>query len=302
MKATMDITDRNERFLIRCMNSAGTYPRVPLAFDGAYYSGCNDYGPVYTVVRDVPDFEDEYTELLWGRPSEIRLWASLLLSVPEGEGMVCIYPNNDPLTLDFAECVTQDFTSEEFSNQVAELVGQGRAFQSQPPPIFQSRQWNAETVKDQRVLFFRIPTWHRLLIRGLSTLLKSQMLWQHPIFQQEAVLLLYISLEASLELIRENIVGTVEQPGSYQQAFNYISKTLRYGKPLAEFFKECCYENRIIIVHPNSRFGSYSAPPLCADDFYDTYGTVVTMYRHLLIGADRPRQWNVSWSDADAPT
>ena len=52
---------------------------------------------------------------------------------------------------------------------------------------------------------------------------------------------------------------------------------------MSEYIKEQ-YEKWIETKHPVSKYGSGWAPSLFADDIMDTYGTLISIYRHIVLG------------------
>jgi hypothetical protein len=95
-------------------------------------------------------------------------------------------------------------------------------------------------------------------------------------------------MEAALRVLRAALGDHFGREFSFTETHAYIADAIHLGDPLSQYLQDC-WENRVMLVHPESRRGSYSIPPLLADDFYETYGALVTLYRFILIGEDRPR-------------
>lgn len=123
-----------------------------------------------------------------------------------------------------------------------------------------------------------------LLIRGLSALIKSQMLQRHPLFLEEAILTLFVSLEASFRLVLRKLkTDGIKEPTS-RDAHNFIDETFNNNKFGSGKYFEIYYERRIKSMHPESRFGVYPHAPLMADDFYDLYDDLLDVFTYLICG------------------
>jgi hypothetical protein len=125
------------------------------------------------------------------------------------------------------------------------------------------------------------------LVRGLVCLLKSQMLFDHWQFGEEAALAVFTAMESALSALRGRIAAHTQSSASFEDVYRVIESRVRYGAALSDYFKSC-WDKRIILAHPENRFGADPIPFLYADDFYETYAALVSMYRLLLIAEDRP--------------
>jgi len=106
-------------------------------------------------------------------------------------------------------------------------------------------------------------------------------------FGEEAVMNIQISREASLEMIREHLLAEGQVNPSFRDAHAYLAKNFTSGQGLADYFE---HEHNVWTAtkHPNSAFGPIWLPPLLADDFYETYECLGSVYRHLLSGEPEP--------------
>jgi hypothetical protein len=132
-------------------------------------------------------------------------------------------------------------------------------------------------------LYRTIDVEDHLLIRGLGSLLKGAMLRCHREFMEHACMALWVSLEASFRLV----LREMKKDG-------YVNPSARdAGKLLDDIFDseyesdgyfEDFYEERIKTMHPESRFGTYPAPPLNYDEYSQLEASLRTVYELLITG------------------
>ncbi|HEX6036524.1 hypothetical protein [Longimicrobium sp.] len=122
-----------------------------------------------------------------------------------------------------------------------------------------------------------------LIIRGLSRLIAANHLVSYAVFFEESAVTGYISLEAALECLRQDLENTTGSSASLKDVFQIIRETFPTGESFAEVL-QTDYENRIMMIHPNSRFGEYWAPPVHADEAYELLDSLVHLYRYILLG------------------
>jgi hypothetical protein len=122
-----------------------------------------------------------------------------------------------------------------------------------------------------------------LLIRGLSKFLAANHLLRYAATFEEGGTAGMIALEAALELMRRQVSQQLGRIASYGEVFDDIEQTSVDGWELVHGLREV-YDARILLVHPNSRFGPYWTPPLQADDCYGTVNMGTYMYRRILLG------------------
>lgn len=137
----------------------------------------------------------------------------------------------------------------------------------------------------QHQLFDSIDPGNALLIRSLYALLKSQHLARYAegLFFEEATMNVQIAREGALELLRDKIAVSGRRRPSEKDAFAYLRQEFRYGKPLADFLDDQ-RQRWVKTKHPRSELGIFWAPPLEADDFFETYEALVSIFRHVLTG------------------
>lgn len=230
---------------------------------------------VVTIVKADPKHVGEYwPQLHWILPAEVRLLASIALALPEGRGALSFhpYPSSDRLSLPLALDLSRGDVVEHLRKKA----------QSASRDLFALRGAD-HILGDRRALFQNITVDDGILVRGLYCLLKSRHLMSHQQFAEEAFMNVQIAREAALELIRETMVKDGESLPSYAAAHDYIRVRFLLGGYLADYLED--QHNRWIYTrHPRSRHGTFWNPPLLADDFYETYEALVSVFRHLLLG------------------
>lgn len=257
---------------------SGFYPEYEFLRPRAYYYGSERDRLVFSVVRKQGSFSDEtLSEVQWADPSEIRLMGALLLSRKPDWGQFffeSVYFRTIPIHVRY----DVDLTHPEVRRA---LYSHARIFSKAPGSFF-----NIATQKDAfepewaEKLYDSISPQNRLLLRGISCLLRGGMLARRRTFMGDAALNAFVSLEALIYLIGRHLSGSKNI--KTDDAFAYLENNFSGGKGLVNYFKKC-YENRIKIVYPGNRFGDFLFPPLFADDFLDTQETLVEVYRDVIL-------------------
>lgn len=233
---------------------------------------------VFIVVRQDSTL-GPYPELAWLFREEVRILATIALSVPEGHGMIAFKPgpreslNVDPCTPLHIPALTNLAQR----NAKKLLAAQHLAAK------FELSSWAGYDEEFDDDLFDGIDLHNDLMVRGLYCLLKGARLMEERDFSEEAVMNIQIAREASLELIREQLMTEGNNNPSFADAHRYITENFVAGRHLADFFRRE-HDLWVTMKHPKSNFGPVWIPPLMADDFYDTYSGLVSVYRHLITG------------------
>lgn len=256
---------------------SNAYRREPFVHRDAVY--LTDPAYVAAVVRqDASNQGNIVSEMVWLYPEEVRLLATLALSVPEGHGMLRFSPlcrTHLPLP------GRADLSSEE---SLREIRRQALALaENQAVSPLEFRSWEMSGEKFQRALFERIDPADDLLVRGLHCLLKAGRLMGEAEFAQEAYMNVSIAREAALELIRDKLESAGVRSPSFRDAHEYVAANFRHGHYLAE---ELISQHDLWVEtkHPRSSFGPTWMPQLMADDLAETYESLISVYRHVLSG------------------
>ncbi|MGB8951353.1 MAG: hypothetical protein WCC06_01615 [Candidatus Aminicenantales bacterium] len=276
------MADPREGVFLRIYNPVVKYLEDQLLeADAAYVPGEE---AVFTVVKQHPPNwgEQNWPELAWVYPEEIRLLASVALLVPEGYGTLAFAPDGAQLRLNIGNKELANLKIIHRIEQLAILTAR-KTYGNKVRYSLRRAETSGETF--QRRLYNGIDTEDALLIRGLSCLLKSQHLLAIECrgFCEDAFINVQIAREGAIQLIRRIIKNSSGAPASYENAYEYIQQNFRKGEALAKYLREQ-YEKWIMAKHPECRWGIFWSPPLLADDFFETYEALVSIYRHIITG------------------
>ena len=286
------MTDKAEErtVLLRVMHPRGSYPGDYFLHPDAVF--ISEPKCVMSITRVEPrnrDLEGFGSELSWASVAEIHLWAAITLSIPEGSGVYHVYPTTWARYIDPLDLPSLDLSDDDCIQQFQEIGSELTVDRfSEVHFGAYTRRENDANSATRRKLYQALSSRNPLLIRGANCMLKSWMLWSHDVFGEEAALSVFIAMEAALDHLRLALGDQQRRELSYNDVHDYLSRTMHLGEPLSQYLR-MCWDNRVMLAHPNSKHGCYTIPPLSADDFYETYESLVTVYRFILLGEDRPR-------------
>lgn len=253
---------------------------------------------------------DYYSEMEWAHLDEIRLFASLLLSVVRERGFIRIYPF--PFSERISVSGNIDFANQGLVKKIKELLIEAIDAPDKQSPGYPAPQRNSyRYVSDiplppsnggpnycfckvgldyglQSKVYAAINKEDYLAIRGLSTLLKSIMLNTHYQFFEESIITLFIALEASFRMVLRELKQQGMKNPSSSDAMKYIHDAFYDIHRVKKYFEEY-YEGRIKTLHPESRFGIFPHAPLTQDDFYELKDDLLEVYTFLITGYVHPK-------------
>jgi len=289
----MDITDDNwnikEGILIRSYMPLGFYPKKALNLSNSAFVIDNHL--IFSVVRfEAVELEEYYIEREWIIPEEIQLLSALALAVEDDNGKVYAYPHPVAFKIkDEGYDLSDKDTLKEFRKAlIKRLKNEDNRFWHtvDPPPALGGPEYrfneNANDVERQIEIYNSIDLKDHLLIRGLGAFLKGDLLSVHHIFHTEACISLHIAMEATLQIILRRLRNTMQNP-SNKDASEYLGQAFQ-SKYIPENYFEDYYRDRIVAVHPSNRIGTFPEAPLAADDFYDLYDQLRSVYDFLVTG------------------
>ena len=255
----------------------GPYRAQPFLQPDAIYLASTDF-VVTAVWQDRSNQGGSVSEVGWLYPEEVRLLACLALSIPEGHGSLRFVPLErtslewpDALVLSANDAVRRVAIR---GRELAESLGLG---------AYELADWHTSGAEWERHVYEAIDPSNGLLVRGLHCLLKANRLAGEAEFAAEAYMNVSISREAALELIRERLRAEGNPSPSFDDAHAYVAANFLAGEHLADFLT---YQHELWVEtkHPNSAYGPVWIPQLMADDLYETYECLVSVYRHILSG------------------
>jgi len=290
----------SEGVVIRAYSPIGFYPEYTVnepdlifnKFDGIIFSAAK-YNFNY--------HDDFYSEVTWLLPSEVKLICSLMFSLDCGYGLIRPYPIN-LRTLKEVEggLDLTNFSHQEITKSLYELLGKhpfspDPKYFKTPNPFFRdfipfpkqgvklTYEYNENgKIKEFFRIYNNLDLKDHILFRGLSTLIKANMLFLHEAFLEEATVVLYISLEASYQLVKRKIQKEKGFKKITDQHFKEFFDKYdgKYSHPPG-YFKEY-YEDRVKTIHPKSRFGTIPIAPLLVDDFIHLQMDLIEIYKLLI--------------------
>ncbi len=263
---------------IRLLSNIGLYPRGHIAGkSGTYYLG--DQLSFIAVRTHENRAVKHHSDLTLLGLEEIWFLAAILLSMRPDHGVLKLYPGvarviNEPVNNDNLYEQAKQFASEladdRFSHCVPILGGAPYEISGQ-----------AINDKNFKQLLAKISIRDHLMLRGLSAILKADMLKAHREFEEEALSILYIAMEVAYQLTLRILRERGNPSPSALDAGEFLFATFPNEVAGMRFFEEF-YEDRIKTFHPESRFGTFAFPPATASDAYGLRAALIAMFQYLI--------------------
>lgn len=287
---------RKPAYAVRLFDPRGQYPAGQIAAPNALYWGASDLTFMATwsepwdwYGRDMP-----YTEMDWATPQELRLLASILMCECEHGPRTCFYPvHRFSMYLDAEDLNLQSPSiARRIKASIVErslrpdmMYGEGAILNCLEKDYSLFKKSKLE-ISRQPELFKAISTEDHLLLRGVGALLKADMLTRHYEFWEEAIVIAFIALGASFQMVlRELRTSSIVEPTS-RDAADWLHKTFNepFGlEPIERYFAEI-YDQRVMTLHPVSRLGVNPYAPLFHDDFTLLRRSIPSIFAYLLTG------------------
>lgn len=287
-------------YYVRLFRPIGWHPRVEIRQRDALFHADRDI--VFSVVRALPWLghqasHDSYTEMDHLHPQELRFLSSILLCEKRNDAPMRLYPH-----FEFNPRISRkrmDLRDVEVAKAVKRLI-----FETVNRPG--QNVWKIDGLEDfwgkydlveaEHFNFDRQTTyWKRVsakdytLLRGIGALIKSDMLACHHEFYEEAIIVSFIALEASLHLVLRALeCEGLDQPGPREAAmwlYENFDKPFGLDQPTVEKYFEDFYDRRIMTLHPISRFGENLYAPLMHDDYYHLRKSLREIFAYLVVGS-----------------
>jgi hypothetical protein len=268
---------RRQRFVMTLLgvgpSQSHEYPDVKFRAENALYVASPTL--VYTVVPWEEPNELGFSEIAWTGLGNVRLWGALAFSIVEGKGFYSFYP------IDARQLFFGTLEDEPRLHGIANRL----AARHRP----QSDLLHGVTPKEGeiRALYAALNQTDYVLLRGVSCYLKSHLFWGHPLFMEEMGINLYISLEAGLSVIRKRLSLQAGRTVSFAGVFDFVSKTFSHGDALADYWQDA-HDDRNALLHPANEFSPHVIQPMSADDIYELFEPMLSLYRYILLGGLPP--------------
>ena len=295
--------------IARILSPLGVYPADSVQFDnGSGYFAAHDLSfSLFPYLE--PDEDAPYSEVQWLYSEEVRIYMALMMAVDREVSYAAFYP------YPYAECFKcRDLA--QHPDEIIEVIKPllvKKLFEPdvQHPgfaaparnPYKHSTDITAPRISSGTSYDFRedgidydlaesiheaIDLSDGILMRGLTTFLRSGMLKSHYQFYEEGINNLFISLEATFRLIQRRLRQNGLVNPSAKDAATFIHDTFDEVERLEKYFEED-RELRNISFHPESKYGIFSSPPIAVDDFYFLFNALLEVYRFLLTGYIQPK-------------
>ena len=280
----------------------GQYPEGRLFTPNSFFSADKDlvFSVTYGGSWQALDEDVAYSEFDWASPEELRLLGSILLCEKRDEALVRFYPviyyspRIDAKNLDLSNHDTAIAVKElllETSHNPRSQSGDNILSECVigDYPLVSQDRYNL----DRLSLFWnRISVDNYVLMRGIYSLIKSEMLACHTEFWEEAIIVSYIALDASFHLVRRELTSNgTEDPTANDAArwlYDHFDKPFGLPEPTIEKYFQEFYEDRIKTLHPANRFGESPYSPIMHDDFSHLRRALREIFAYLVSGEHGP--------------
>lgn len=246
-----------------------------------------------------------YSEFDWGSPQELRLLGSLLLCEKRESCYMSFYPiiNYSPWldvsTLNLKEPglvtrvinllhSTTEIHEPAYGHDAVALCLAGGV--NLAPPS----QYNLDRL---HLFWRRIRPSNYVLMRGIRALIKADMLCHYREFWEEALLSIYVALDASFHLVMENLRSNGAINPTSHDAAVWLHKhfdapfNLRPPEEVERYFEQF-YAERIMALHPASRYGQAPFVPTMHDDVIHLRRSLREIFSYLISGFHSQDYWD----------
>lgn len=277
-------------FRVRLFNPRGQYPRGFCANEKSLYIADDEiaFSAVFAKPYDQLTSNFPYSEMDWATPQEVRFWASIVLCEDADGPKILMYPEHSTFALLNSQSL--DLRDADTQLELRRLVIDGvesTGETSAPRHLFE----NEVNLNRQIEFLSQIAETDHVLLRGITCLIKCDMLSRHYEFTEEAAIVGFIALEASFSLVVNRLKASGIANPSARDAGRWLDDT--FNRPLGldpgdrKYFEEL-YEQRVITMHPSSRYGDCPYAPLAVDDLFDLRRDLREVFAYLVSGGHGP--------------
>ncbi len=212
---------------------------------------------------------------------ETRLLGTLALSIPEGGRIIKYIPWRNGIIpqLSIGSDLSADNVIDSCVEYAMQLLASNNESNVNQYTLCNTPRSDSDT---ELKLYENIdPEWG-VLMRGLYTLLKSWMIIgiDSHLLMEEAFMNLQISREAAIDIIRDHLRYNENPKASIKDVYNYIRLNFKLGEHLVKDLEMQC-ESWIQTKHPINEFAEDYTPGLMADDVFEPYDALISIYRQV---------------------
>lgn len=263
---------------IRLLSDVGFYPRGQLQGSKGIYHLDDELGFV-AVITDEQRAHKYWSEVTFLAFEEIRFLSALLLSMRPDHGVLRIYPSgahviravpDGTMLLKHAKRLALKYRS-----AVSTPLSDGKPYQISGYQTIDNKRY--------KKLVAKISIRDHLLLRGLSAILKADMLEVHQEFREEAQSLRFVAMEVAFQLtLRALREKGVKNPSAFD-AGEFLYSNFP-NEPRGMKFFDDYYEDRTKTFHPHNRHGTFAFPPLSASHGYGLRAGLIFLFQFLITG------------------
>lgn len=244
---------------------------------------------MFTACRYIPAAKEReyYTEHDELADVEVRFLAAMVMAVGFDEGLVAPYPVSDSFALEYdGPLHDPDFLHAAEKALQTEIAGMRRLVTS--PPILANDgtpfEYHHQPLNQARLteIFSAIRRDDDLMMRGLHALLKSRMVAMHAEFAEEANYALYVALDALFSLVRRHLMKAGNPNPSSYDAQSLVHQLFNEKQSGLRFFEDF-YDDRIMTMHPDNRYGVFRHAPISHCDFHSLFEILRDVYREFVL-------------------
>lgn len=274
----------------------GQYPEGTITTPNAFFHADDRLVFSVTYGNDWRALDEDapYSEFDWASPQELRLLASILLSEKRDSALVRFYPmirfspRIDATYLDFHSSQTvKDVRDFLLQKAVQPNAGGSEHILAQCFAKGYSLVSRERYNLDRAAIFWKeLSVKNYVLMRGIYALIKAEMLACHGEFWEEAIIVSYIALESTFQLVcrllKEAGISNPTSKDAAKWLYDTFDKPFGLPEPAIENYFEEFYIDRVRTLHPASRYGESPYSPIMHDDFCHLRRSLREIFAYLV--------------------
>lgn len=264
---------KEKKYRIRQLHHKSTFPKENIVTDFGLVTKCDGDGVYYSSVPIETSIKPYQYQMYWAIPEEIRFWSALALSTKTWDGIFCLVPGDEALTIDIINRTEFEGLNKFDWHDTIEY-----------PNDYDLFVRDVSLTKINQLLN-RIDLQNLLLIRGLSCWLKGWVLkTSRHIFMEEAILMEGIALESAVELLRLQL-SNEGKPATQKEVHKYVRGKFHGKDYWPEMFETEIGKVRDQLKHPRkSENKGYGVPDLIGEEFFESYEMLKSIFHLVVMG------------------
>lgn len=269
-------------FEVTIFSSLGLYPEGTFHIPDGFFHADEEivFSVAWSSSWEQLDQDLPYSELRTLSPDHLRLVAAIMFCEIRDGARLSLYPVPDQNLL--LNRRRLDLRNPDVIQEIRALAIQELKFLKTPESRWDQRctlarpyeLWPSKEFALERMESF----WLNLnpidykIARGVHALMKADMLSTHREFWEEATVSCYVALDASFSYIKELLDEKGNANATAHDAALWLHENFNaaFGLPIpdasAKYFEDM-YEQRVMTLHPASRFGEHPIAPMMYEDY-----------------------------------